>query len=48
METLDFQQLKRDVHRSLLSKIDLEKLSSVNNGKAMQAVGVLIQDIINK
>jgi len=48
MEILDFQQLKRDVHRALLAKIDLEKLSSVNNGKAMQAVGVLIQDIIGK
>ncbi|HZS49675.1 MAG TPA: CpaF family protein [Bryobacterales bacterium] len=48
METLDFQQLKRDVHRTLLSKVDLEKLSAVNNGKAMQAVSALIQEIIAK
>ncbi|HYM12893.1 MAG TPA: CpaF family protein [Bryobacterales bacterium] len=48
METPDFQQLKIDVHRTLLSKVDLEKLSTVNNGKAKQAIAVLIQEIVAK
>jgi pilus assembly protein CpaF len=48
METLDFQQLKSEVHRTLLSKMDLEKLGAANNGRARQAVAVLIQDIVAK
>jgi pilus assembly protein CpaF len=46
MDTPNFQQLKVDLHRTLLSKMDLEKLSTVNNGKAVQTVSLLIQDII--
>ncbi len=48
MDTPNFQQLKVDLHRTLLSKMDLEKLSSVNNGKAVQTVSLLIQDIVAK
>jgi pilus assembly protein CpaF len=46
MERIDFQQLKLDIHRTLLAKIDLEKLASVNNGKARQAIAAVIQNII--
>src|SRR5712664_3108098 len=48
MDTPNFQQLKIDVHRTLLSKMDLEKLSTINNGKAVQAISLLIQDIVAK
>ncbi|MBI3696463.1 MAG: CpaF family protein [Acidobacteria bacterium] len=48
MEPLNFEQLKTDVHRILLSKVDLEKLSTVRDGKAKQAVAVVIQDIVSK
>ncbi len=48
MDTPNFQQLKVDLHRTLLSKMDLEKLSTVNNGKAVQTVSLLIQDIMAK
>jgi pilus assembly protein CpaF len=46
MENLDFEKFKTDVHRALLSQIDLEKLSSSNNGKARQAVANMVQEII--
>jgi pilus assembly protein CpaF len=46
MDSVDFEQLKIDVHRSVISKMDLEKLSSVNNGRARQAVALLVQEII--
>jgi len=48
MDALNFQQLKIDIHRAVLSKMDLEKLSSLNNGKALHATGLLIQDILSK
>src|SRR5439155_25321220 len=48
MDTPNFQQLKIDVHRTLLSKMDLEKLAAVNNGKAVQTITLLIQDILAK
>ncbi len=48
MESLDFQRLKLDLHRALLGKIDLEKLSTVNNGQARYAVSLLIQELITK
>ena len=34
MEVLDFEKLKTGLHTTLLSRIDLEKLSSVDDGKA--------------
>jgi pilus assembly protein CpaF len=48
MDTPNFQQLKTDIHRTLLSRIDLEKLATVNNGKAVQTIALLIQDIVAK
>ena len=46
METLDFEQLKTEVHRTLLSQIDLEKLSSSDTARARQAVATMVQEII--
>src|SRR4051794_28970906 len=46
MEKLNFEQYKADVHRNLISKIDLEKLGSVQTNKARQAVASLVQTII--
>ncbi len=48
MDAPNFQQLKIDIHRAVLSKMDLEKLSTVNNGRAAQTIGLLIQDIVAK
>src|SRR4029453_16303214 len=48
MDALNFQQLKIDIHRAVLSKMDLEKLSTVNNGKAAHTIALLIQDIVAK
>jgi pilus assembly protein CpaF len=46
MEKLNFEQFKADVHRTLISKIDLEKLGTVQTSKARQAVASLVQTII--
>jgi pilus assembly protein CpaF len=46
MEVLDFEKLKTGLHTTLLSSIDLEKLSSIDDGKARRAVGILIQEIV--
>jgi pilus assembly protein CpaF len=46
MEVLDFEKLKGEMHKILLSRIDLEKLSSVDDGRARRAVGSMIQEII--
>ena len=46
MEALDFQKLKTDLHSTLLSRIDLEKLSSVDDVRARRAVGTMIQEIV--
>jgi pilus assembly protein CpaF len=48
MEAMDFDQLKMDVHRSLLAKVDLEKLSKVNSGAAKQAIASVIFDIFSR
>jgi pilus assembly protein CpaF len=48
MDQFDFETVKADVHRTLLSKMDLEKLSSVQNGRARQAVATLVQEIVAK
>ncbi|HSU60781.1 MAG TPA: CpaF family protein [Bryobacteraceae bacterium] len=47
MQTLNFEDFKADIHRTLLSKIDLEKLSKVNNEKARLAVASMIQEIVS-
>jgi pilus assembly protein CpaF len=46
MEKLDFEQFKADVHRSLISKLDLERLATVQGNRARQAVANLVQEII--
>ena len=48
MEKLNFEQFKADVHRTLISKLDLEKLATVQTSKAKQAVAGLIQSIISE
>src|SRR3954466_8996635 len=47
MEKLNLEQFKADVHRTLISKLDLEKLATVQNSKAKQAVATLVQTIIS-
>src|SRR5580698_8339665 len=46
MEILDFEKLKTGLHTTLLSRIDLEKLSAVDDGKARRAVATIIQEIV--
>ena len=46
MEQLDIETLKGEVHRELISKLDLEKLSRVNSGQARQAVASMVNEII--
>jgi pilus assembly protein CpaF len=46
MEKPNFEQFKADVHRTLISKIDLEKLSTIQTTKARQAVSSMVQNII--
>ncbi len=48
MDNESFEQVKSDIHRALLSQLDLEKLSTVANGRAKHAVSSLIQDIVTK
>jgi pilus assembly protein CpaF len=45
MDDRGFELVKRDVHRTLLAQLDLEKLSATANGTAKQAVAALILDI---
>src|SRR5258707_6826248 len=46
METLNFEQLKADIHRTLISKLDLEKLAKVQPVRARQAVATLVDEIV--
>ena len=46
MEQLDIEALKSDVHRTLISKLDLEKLSRVNSTQARDAVARMVNEII--
>jgi pilus assembly protein CpaF len=46
VEPADIESFKTDVHRILISKLDLEKLSRVNSGQARQAVAGMINEII--
>ena len=48
MDKLDLEQFKTDVHRTLISKLDLERLATVQGSKAKQAVANLVQEIINE
>ena len=46
MDTLNLEQLKTDVHQAVLSKLDLEKLSAVDNARARQAVATVVQETL--
>ena len=46
MEQSGLEQFKGEVHRILISKLDLEKLSHVNSAQARQAVATMINEII--
>src|ERR1035441_5391262 len=48
MDSQSFDQLKSDIHRLLITQLDLEKLSALANGRARLAVTGLIQEIIQK
>jgi pilus assembly protein CpaF len=48
LELLNLERYKSDIHRILISKLDLEKLSRVNSSQARQAVSGLIKEIIGE
>jgi pilus assembly protein CpaF len=45
MEVLNFEQTKGDIYRTLISRLDLDKLSRVSNERARQAVSGMILEI---
>ena len=45
-QMLDLEQCKREVHRALVSKLDLERLSRLESQQARQVVGQLIDEIL--
>lgn len=47
METLNLESYKADIHRILISKLDLEKLSRAQSDRARQAVLDLIKEIMS-
>jgi pilus assembly protein CpaF len=46
VEQSGLEQFKADIHKILISKLDLEKLSHVNSAQARQAVASMINEII--
>jgi pilus assembly protein CpaF len=46
VEQPELEKLKTDLHRTLISKLDLEKLSRVNSIQARQAVAEMINEIV--
>jgi pilus assembly protein CpaF len=46
LEVLNLERYKSDIHRILISKLDLEKLSRVNSSQARQAVSGIIKEIV--
>jgi pilus assembly protein CpaF len=46
VELLNLEKYKADIHRTLISKLDLEKLSRVNSNQARAAVAGIIKEII--
>jgi pilus assembly protein CpaF len=46
MEQLNLEKYKADIHRTLISKLDLEKLSRANSSQARQAVASIVTEII--
>ena len=46
VQVLDLEKFKSEIHQSLISKLDLEKLSRVNSSQARQVTADLITEII--
>jgi pilus assembly protein CpaF len=46
VDQLDLDKFKAEIHRTLISKLDLEKLSRVNTSQARQAVAGMVNEII--
>jgi pilus assembly protein CpaF len=46
VELLNLEKYKAEIHRTLISKLDLEKLSRVNSNQARQAVSGIVKEII--
>ena len=46
MEPLNLEKFKNEIHKTLISKLDLEKLSRVNNSQARQAVASMVDEVI--
>ena len=46
MELLSLENYKAEIHRTLISKLDLEKLSRINTAQARQAVLSLVREIM--
>jgi pilus assembly protein CpaF len=47
VEILNLESYKAEIHRTLISKLDLEKLSRVNSSQARQAVSGLVKEIMS-
>ncbi|NUQ27537.1 MAG: CpaF family protein [Acidobacteriaceae bacterium] len=48
MDRVNFDNFKAEIHRTLISKLDLEKLSRVNTTQARQAVAGMVNEIISR
>ena len=48
MELLNLETYKAEIHRALIAKLDLEKLSRVNSTQARQAVSGLVKEIMSE
>lgn len=48
MTSTNIETVKAEIHRSLIAKLDLEKLSRVNTTQARQAVASMVAEIIAK
>ena len=48
MDVLNLETYKAEIHRTLISKLDLEKLSRVNSSQARQAVSGLVKEIMSE
>ncbi len=46
MELLNLERYKAEIHRTLISKLDLEKLSRANSSQARHAVSGIVKEII--
>jgi pilus assembly protein CpaF len=46
MERMDIDKFKAEIHKTLISKLDLEKLSRINTSQARQAVAGMVSEII--